>query len=135
MSNLKAIKRDSTSSGSNNKLRSEGLIPAILYGGKTPNQNIYFDVQGRNRVDAIIRFEELVTDLRDLADQLGLQSLKNRIEAGEMPSLKQRSSKPTRLKTSDYFTEAALSAVNKKYQRWFVAGNYPEASSMDELIG
>ena len=40
MSNLKAIKRDSTSSGSNNKLRSEGLIPAILYGGKIPNQNI-----------------------------------------------------------------------------------------------
>jgi len=40
MSNLKAIKRGSTSSGSNNKLRSEGLIPAILYGGKNPNQNI-----------------------------------------------------------------------------------------------
>ena len=34
MSNLKAIKRENTSSGSNNKLRSEGLIPAILYGGK-----------------------------------------------------------------------------------------------------
>ena len=40
MSNLKAIKRKSTSSGSNNKLRSEGLIPAILYGGKDSNQNI-----------------------------------------------------------------------------------------------
>ena len=40
MSNLKAIKRKSTSSGSNNKLRSEGLIPAILYGGKDINQNI-----------------------------------------------------------------------------------------------
>ena len=40
MSNLKAIKRDSTSSGSNNKLRSQGLIPAILYGGKDTNQNI-----------------------------------------------------------------------------------------------
>ena len=40
MSNLKAIKRDSTSSGSNNKLRSEGLIPAILYGGKDANLNI-----------------------------------------------------------------------------------------------
>jgi large subunit ribosomal protein L25 len=40
MSNLKAIKRESTSSGSNNKLRSEGLIPAILYGGKDANQNI-----------------------------------------------------------------------------------------------
>tara|TARA_B100000963_G_scaffold204339_1_gene177940 strand:+ start:500 stop:1249 length:750 start_codon:yes stop_codon:yes gene_type:complete len=40
MSNLKAIKRESTSSGSNNKLRSQGLIPAILYGGKDSNQNI-----------------------------------------------------------------------------------------------
>ena len=29
-----------TSSGSNNKLRSEGLIPAILYGGKDANENI-----------------------------------------------------------------------------------------------
>jgi large subunit ribosomal protein L25 len=40
MSDLKAIKRENTSSGSNNKLRSEGLIPAILYGGKDANQNI-----------------------------------------------------------------------------------------------
>ena len=40
MSNLKAIKRENTSSGANNKLRSEGLIPAILYGGKDINQNI-----------------------------------------------------------------------------------------------
>ena len=40
MNNLKAIKREGTSSGTNNKLRSEGLIPAILYGGKDANQNI-----------------------------------------------------------------------------------------------
>ena len=40
MSNLKAIKRDNTSSASNNKLRTAGLIPAILYGGKDPNQKI-----------------------------------------------------------------------------------------------
>ena len=40
MSNLKATKRESLSSGSNNKLRAKGLIPAILYGGKNPNQNI-----------------------------------------------------------------------------------------------
>ena len=40
MSNLKAIKRENTSSGSNNKLRSEGLIPAVLYGGKETNRNI-----------------------------------------------------------------------------------------------
>jgi len=40
MSYLKATKRENTSSGSNNKLRAEGSIPAILYGGKNPNQNI-----------------------------------------------------------------------------------------------
>ena len=40
MSNLKAIKRESTSSGSNNSLRLKGFIPAILYGGKEANQNI-----------------------------------------------------------------------------------------------
>ena len=40
MSNLKATKRENLTSGSNNKLRAKGLIPAILYGGKDPNQNI-----------------------------------------------------------------------------------------------
>ena len=40
MSNLKATKRENLSSGSNNKLRAEGLIPAILYGGNNPNLNI-----------------------------------------------------------------------------------------------
>ena len=40
MSNLKAIKRDNASSGSTNKLRANGFIPAILYGGKDPNQKI-----------------------------------------------------------------------------------------------
>jgi large subunit ribosomal protein L25 len=40
MSNLKVIKRESTSSGSNNKLRADGLVPAIIYGGKNANQNI-----------------------------------------------------------------------------------------------
>ncbi len=40
MNNLKALKREKLTSGSNNKLRAEGFIPAILYGGKDPNQNI-----------------------------------------------------------------------------------------------
>ena len=40
MSNLKAIKRESKYTGSNNRLRSDGLVPAILYGGKDANQNI-----------------------------------------------------------------------------------------------
>ena len=40
MSNLKAKKRENVSSGSTNKLRATGFIPAILYGGKNPNQTI-----------------------------------------------------------------------------------------------
>ncbi len=40
MSYLKAIKRENLTTGSNNKLRTKGMIPAILYGGKDPNQNI-----------------------------------------------------------------------------------------------
>ena len=40
MSNLKAIKRENTSSGATNKLRISGFIPAILYGGENPNQKI-----------------------------------------------------------------------------------------------
>ena len=40
MNNLKAIKRVNSSSGSINKLRSSGFIPAILYGGKNPNEKI-----------------------------------------------------------------------------------------------
>ena len=39
MSNLKALIRELTS-GSKNKLRADGFVPAILYGGKDPNQNI-----------------------------------------------------------------------------------------------
>ena len=40
MNNLKALKREKLTAGSNNKLRASGFIPAILYGGKDPNQNI-----------------------------------------------------------------------------------------------
>ena len=40
MSDLKAIKRNTNTSGSINKLRQSGFIPAILYGGKDSNQKI-----------------------------------------------------------------------------------------------
>ena len=34
MNSLKATKRTTTSTGQINKLRSEGFIPGVLYGGK-----------------------------------------------------------------------------------------------------
>ena len=40
MNTIKATKRTSTSTGQVNKLRSEGFIPGILYGGKKNNLNI-----------------------------------------------------------------------------------------------
>ena len=40
MNNLKATKRETKTGGQINKLRAEGFIPAILYGGKDPNAKI-----------------------------------------------------------------------------------------------
>ena len=48
MSNLKAVKREDSSTGSNNRLRATGFIPAILYGGKNPNQKISIENQVLN---------------------------------------------------------------------------------------
>ena len=43
MNNLKAIKRENTTAGQINKIRSQGFIPAILYGGKDSNTKISID--------------------------------------------------------------------------------------------
>ena len=40
MINIKANKREKSTTGFTNKLRSEGFIPAILYGGKNANEKI-----------------------------------------------------------------------------------------------
>ena len=63
MSNLKAIKRENTSSGSNNKLRSEGLIPAILYGGKEANKNISIE---KKDIKNLIHSDTFLSKVLDL---------------------------------------------------------------------
>ena len=63
MTILKASKRDNISSGSNNRLRSEGFIPAILYGGKDPNQNISIE---KKDVKEIINSETFLSKVLDL---------------------------------------------------------------------
>ena len=63
MSNLKAIKRDSSSSGSTNKLRSNGLIPAILYGGKDPNQKISIE---KKAVKDVINSDNFLSKVLEL---------------------------------------------------------------------
>jgi len=63
MSNLKAIKRENTTSGATNKLRSSGLIPAILYGGKDPNQKISIE---KKAVREIINSESFLSKVLEL---------------------------------------------------------------------
>ena len=63
MSNLKAIKRESSSTGSNNKLRATGLIPAILYGGKNPNQKISIE---KKAIRDIVNSENFLSRVLEL---------------------------------------------------------------------
>ena len=63
MSNLKAIKRDNTSSSSTNKLRATGFIPAILYGGKVPNQKISIE---KKSVRDIIKSDNFLSKVLEL---------------------------------------------------------------------
>ena len=63
MSNLKAIKRENNSSGSNNKLRADGFIPAILYGGKNPNQNISVE---KKAIKSIVNSDTFLSKVLEL---------------------------------------------------------------------
>ena len=63
MNNLKAIKRDSASTGETNKLRKKGLIPAILYGGKDPNTKISVD---KKSVESILNSESFLSTVIEL---------------------------------------------------------------------
>jgi len=63
MSNLKAIKRESVLSSSTNKLRATGFIPAILYGGKNPNQKISIE---KKAVRDIINSDNFLSKVLEL---------------------------------------------------------------------
>ena len=63
MSNLKAIKRNNLTSGSNNKLRAGGFVPAILYGGKEPNQNISVS---KKEISGLVKSEAFLSKVLEL---------------------------------------------------------------------
>ena len=63
MSNLKATKRENLTTGSNNKLRAKGMIPAILYGGKDPNQNI---TVSKKDISTIINSETFLSKVLEI---------------------------------------------------------------------
>ena len=60
---LKATKRVSVSTGQTNKLRSDGFIPAVLYGGKKSNLNISLK---KLHLEKIINTETFMSKVYDL---------------------------------------------------------------------
>ncbi len=63
MSNLKAIKRKTSTAGQLNKLRESGFIPAILYGGKDPNAKISVE---KKLVKNILNSESFLSTVLEL---------------------------------------------------------------------
>ena len=63
MNTIKAIKRSTVSTGQINKLRSEGFIPAVLYGGKKNNINISLK---KLHLKDIIKTETFMSKVFDL---------------------------------------------------------------------
>ncbi len=63
MSNLKASIRENTTSGSTNKLRLSGFIPAILYGGNNANQKISIE---KKAVRDIIKSDNFLSKVLEL---------------------------------------------------------------------
>ena len=63
MNNLKAIKRETSTSGQLNKLRESGFIPGILYGGKDPNAKISIE---KKIIKNILNSESFLSSVLDL---------------------------------------------------------------------
>jgi len=63
MNILKAIKRNTTSTGQINKLRTDGFIPAVLYGGKENNINISLN---KSHLKDIIKTKTFLSKVFDL---------------------------------------------------------------------
>ena len=63
INNLKASKRETKTKGQINALRSKGFIPAILYGGKSPNLKLSIS---EKFVDDVLRTENFLSTVIDL---------------------------------------------------------------------
>ena len=63
MNNLKAKKRETTTRGFTNKLRMDGFIPAILYGGKDPNLKISIE---KKNIQSVIKSENFLSKVLEL---------------------------------------------------------------------
>jgi len=63
MNNLKATKRETATSGQLNKLRENGFIPGILYGGKDPNSKISIE---KKNIKNVLNSESFLSTVLEL---------------------------------------------------------------------
>ena len=63
INNLKAIKRDGKTAGETKSLRAKGLIPAILYGGQSPNLKLSIEEKSFDNVFNSETFMSTIIDL------------------------------------------------------------------------
>ena len=63
MNNIKAAKRDNTSTGFTRNLRQKGLIPAVLYGGKLPNSNLSLE---KKKVISLIKSDTFLSKVIEI---------------------------------------------------------------------
>lgn len=63
INNLKAVKRETKTSGELKTLRSKGFIPAILYGGQNPNLNLSIEEKSFNNIFNSETFLSTIIDL------------------------------------------------------------------------
>jgi len=63
MNNLKATKRETATSGQLNKLRENGFIPGIIYGGKDPNAKISIE---KKLIKNILNTDSFLSSVLDL---------------------------------------------------------------------
>ena len=62
-SNLKAAKRQTKTIGETKGLRAKGFIPAILYGGKSPNLKLSIEEKSFNNIFNSETFLSTIIDL------------------------------------------------------------------------
>ena len=63
INNLKAAKRETKTKGELNILRSKGFIPAVLYGGKTPNLKLSIE---EKFIKDLLKSENFLSTVFDL---------------------------------------------------------------------
>tara|TARA_B100000945_G_scaffold321199_1_gene334410 strand:- start:2209 stop:2973 length:765 start_codon:yes stop_codon:yes gene_type:complete len=63
INNLKAVKRETKTNGELKVLRTQGLIPAILYGGTTPNLKLSIEEKSFNNIFQSETFLSTIIDL------------------------------------------------------------------------